>query len=92
MALRFGLFGTGRWADEVHAAALVAEPSVDLVGVWGRNPDKARTVAGHWDVRRTTTSTSSSMTSTRQRPLCHRRTGGHPNTLTHGNAAEPGHR
>lgn len=51
MALRFGLFGTGPWADEVHAAALMAEPSVDLVGVWGRNPDKARCVADHWGVR-----------------------------------------
>lgn len=51
MALRVGLFGTGPWADEVHAAALAAEPTVDLVGVWGRNPDKARSVARHWEVR-----------------------------------------
>lgn len=51
MTLRFGLFGTGPWADQTHAAALAAEPSADFVGVWGRNPDKARSVAGRWGVR-----------------------------------------
>lgn len=51
MTLRFGLFGTGDWARDVHAAALMAEPASELVGVWGRNPDKARAVAEHWGIR-----------------------------------------
>ena len=36
--MRFGLFGTGPWAHMAHAPALTAHKSVDLVGVWGRNP------------------------------------------------------
>ncbi len=51
MVLRFGLFGTGAWARDVHAAALVAAPAAELVGVWGRNPDKARALANHWDIQ-----------------------------------------
>ncbi len=47
---RFGLFGTGRWANDVHAAALSAEPSVELVGVWGRNGEKTRSVAERWGI------------------------------------------
>jgi predicted dehydrogenase len=42
-SLRFGLFGTGYWAEQVHAAALTAAPEAQLVGVWGR--DRARTAA-----------------------------------------------
>ncbi len=45
MPLRFGLFGTGDWARDVHAAALHAEPDAELVGVWGRNGDKTRALA-----------------------------------------------
>lgn len=41
--MRFGLLGTGYWAREVHAAALAAHPDVDFVGVWGRDPAKAKT-------------------------------------------------
>ena len=41
--LRFGLFGTGPWAGQVHAAALTAAPEAQLVGVWGR--DRFRTAA-----------------------------------------------
>lgn len=51
MALRFGLFGTGKWARDVHAAALVAEPAAELVGVWGRDPGKAGALADHWQIR-----------------------------------------
>ena len=51
MTVRFGLFGTGPWADEVHAAALAAEPGAELVGVWGRNAAKVRSVAAHWGIR-----------------------------------------
>jgi predicted dehydrogenase len=44
--MRFGLVGTGPWAKMVHGPGLVAADQVDLVGVWGRSPDKAGAVAG----------------------------------------------
>ncbi|BCL13699.1 Gfo/Idh/MocA family protein [Micromonospora sagamiensis] len=43
--LRFGLFGTGHWAAETHAAALSAHPRAELAGVWGRNAEKAAALA-----------------------------------------------
>jgi predicted dehydrogenase len=43
--VRFGLFGTGPWATDVHGPALVASPAAELVGVWGRNPTKAAALA-----------------------------------------------
>ncbi|MEV0724110.1 Gfo/Idh/MocA family oxidoreductase [Micromonospora purpureochromogenes] len=43
--LRFGLFGTGHWAAETHAAAIDAHPRAELVGVWGRNPERAASLA-----------------------------------------------
>lgn len=45
--LRFGLVGTGYWAREVHAAGLAAHPDLDLVGVYGRDLEKAKAVATH---------------------------------------------
>jgi predicted dehydrogenase len=51
MALQFGLLGTGLWAREVHAAALAASDQADLVGIWGRNPAKARATAEPYGVR-----------------------------------------
>jgi predicted dehydrogenase len=58
MGLRFGVLGTGYWAQEAHAAALAASGQADLVGIWGRDP--ARTdaaarrfgVTGHGDLDR----------------------------------------
>ncbi|MDG4767546.1 Gfo/Idh/MocA family oxidoreductase [Solwaraspora sp. WMMD406] len=50
MALRFGLFGTGHWAAETHAAALAAHPGAHLVGIWGRDPAKVRALAERYDV------------------------------------------
>lgn len=44
--MRFGLFGTGPWAHEVHAPALAEHAGTELVGVWGRNPAKAAELAG----------------------------------------------
>jgi predicted dehydrogenase len=44
--MRFGLFGTGPWAQQAHAPALAAHPDVELVGVWGRDPAKAAALAG----------------------------------------------
>jgi predicted dehydrogenase len=48
--LRFGLFGTGHWAAETHAAALAAHPGARLVGVWGRDPAKAAALADRHQV------------------------------------------
>jgi predicted dehydrogenase len=43
--LRFGLIGTGYWADVAHAAGIAAHPEAELVGVWGRDPAKAGALA-----------------------------------------------
>src|SRR4051812_19075638 len=49
--LRFGLVGTGYWADFAHAAGIVAHPQAELVGVWGRDPAKAAALAAKHGVR-----------------------------------------
>jgi predicted dehydrogenase len=46
IVMRFGLLGTGHWAEHTQGAALAAHPDVDLVGVWGRDPGKADALAG----------------------------------------------
>ncbi|MFY7064499.1 Gfo/Idh/MocA family protein [Nocardiopsis changdeensis] len=51
MGLRFGLLGTGHWAAETQAAALAAHPGAELVGVWGRAPEKAEKVAARYGAR-----------------------------------------
>lgn len=48
--LRFGLFGTGHWAIETHGKALHAHPDAELVGVWGRNPERASALAERYGV------------------------------------------
>jgi len=48
--MRFGVLGTGFWADKVHAASLAAHPSAELVGVWGRDLAKAKAVGAQFDV------------------------------------------
>ena len=48
--MRFGVLGTGFWARVVHAAALAAHPSAELVGVWGRDLAKAKAVGAEFDV------------------------------------------
>ena len=45
-ALRFGLIGTGFWAEIVHAPGIAGHPQAELVGVWGRDQDKAARLAG----------------------------------------------
>ena len=40
--MRFGVLGTGHWAQAVHATALADHPSAELVGVWGRDLAKAK--------------------------------------------------
>lgn len=49
--IRFGLLGTGHWAAETQGAALARHPGVEFVGVWGRSPAKATTVADRYGVR-----------------------------------------
>jgi predicted dehydrogenase len=44
-AVRFGLVGTGPWAGIAHGPGLIAAEGVELSGVWGRNPEKARILA-----------------------------------------------
>jgi predicted dehydrogenase len=44
--MRFGLVGTGPWAEKAHGPGLVAAEGVELVGVWGRAPEKAESLAG----------------------------------------------
>jgi len=46
MPVRFGLVGTGYWARELHAVGVAGHPETELVGVWGRDPDKAAALAG----------------------------------------------
>ena len=45
LSLRFGLVGTGPWARMTHGPGLAAAEGVDLVGVWGRDPEKAADLA-----------------------------------------------
>jgi predicted dehydrogenase len=48
--MRFGVLGTGFWAERVHAAALAEHPDAELVGVWGRDLAKAKAVGAQFDV------------------------------------------
>ena len=43
--LRFGLVGTGHWAQITHAPALASTAGIEFTAVWGRNPDAARSLA-----------------------------------------------
>jgi predicted dehydrogenase len=45
LTLRFGLIGTGYWAEVAHAAGLAAHPRAELAAVWGRDPAKAAALA-----------------------------------------------
>jgi predicted dehydrogenase len=49
--VRFGLVGTGPWADSVHAPAIAAHPEAELVGVWGRDPEKTERLAAKHGAR-----------------------------------------
>ena len=43
--LRFGLAGTGYWAQVTHAPALAAAEGIELTSVWGRDLQKAASLA-----------------------------------------------
>ena len=51
--MRFGVLGTGFWAEHVHAASLAEHPDAELVGVWGRDEARARAVGDRYEVRGT---------------------------------------
>ena len=51
MRIKFGVAGTGHWAEQVHLAVLRSRPDVNLVGVWGRNPEKAAQTAAAFGAR-----------------------------------------
>jgi predicted dehydrogenase len=44
-SLRFGLAGTGYWAQAVHGPALASTPGIEFTAVWGRNPLAAGALA-----------------------------------------------
>lgn len=43
--MRFGLVGTGHWAQVTHAPALASTPGAELAAVWGRDPAAAGALA-----------------------------------------------
>jgi len=43
--MRFGLVGTGYWAQVAHAPALASTPGAELTAVWGRDPAAAAALA-----------------------------------------------
>ena len=46
--LRFGLLGTGYWAEAVHAPGIAAHPQAELAGVWGRDQARAKALAARF--------------------------------------------
>jgi predicted dehydrogenase len=48
--VRFGLVGTGPWAELAHGPGLLAAEGHELGGVWGRRFDRAQQVAGRLGV------------------------------------------
>jgi predicted dehydrogenase len=51
MAVRFGVLGTGYWAQEAHATALAGHPDSELVAVWGRDPARTEAFAARFGIR-----------------------------------------
>jgi predicted dehydrogenase len=43
--MRYGLVGTGYWAQITHAPALASTPGTELAAVWGRDPAAAAALA-----------------------------------------------
>jgi predicted dehydrogenase len=48
--LRFGLVGTGYWAQVAHARALASAPGIEFAAVWGRNTEAAAALAAEHGV------------------------------------------
>lgn len=49
--MRFGLVGTGPWAEMAHGPGLASVDEVEFVGVWGRHIDRALPLAQQLGVR-----------------------------------------
>jgi predicted dehydrogenase len=49
--MRFGLVGTGPWAQQTHGPGLSAADGVELVGVWGRDAAKAAAMGDRFGVK-----------------------------------------
>jgi predicted dehydrogenase len=49
--MRWGVLGTGYWAEETHAAAIAAAAGEEFIGVWGRDRTKADRIAARWGGR-----------------------------------------
>ena len=49
-SLRFGLVGTGHWAQITHAPALASTDGVEFAAVWGRNAGAAAGLAASYGV------------------------------------------
>lgn len=47
--LRFGLVGTGHWAQIAHAPALASTDGIEFAAVWGRNPGAAAQLAASYN-------------------------------------------
>jgi predicted dehydrogenase len=47
--MRFGLVGTGHWAQIAHAPALAATDGIEFAAVWGRNPASAAKLAAEYE-------------------------------------------
>jgi predicted dehydrogenase len=50
MAVRFGVAGTGYWPEEIHLPVLASHAGVELVGLWGRNSERTRSLAATFGV------------------------------------------
>jgi predicted dehydrogenase len=46
--MRFGLVGTGYWAQVTHAPALSSTDGIELAAVWGRRPEPAAELAAQY--------------------------------------------
>jgi predicted dehydrogenase len=51
MGIRYGLVGTGFWAEIVHAAAAATHPGIEFVGIFGRNSTRTAALADRFGVK-----------------------------------------
>ena len=51
MTIKFGVAGTGHWANIVHIPGLKAQPEVELVGVWGRSSAALTEIAARHGIK-----------------------------------------
>jgi predicted dehydrogenase len=49
--IRFGLAGTGYWAEEIYLPTLSSCDGVELIGIWGRNAGRTDALAATFGVR-----------------------------------------